>query len=301
MKAIQYNEFGGTEVLKTVEVDAPHAGTGQIRISVKAAGVNPADWKRFKGYFKDFMPIEFPAGLGFEAAGIVDEIGEGVTGVKIGDAVFGLGVNTLAEQAVLTSWAVKPDNMPFEIAGGLAVVSETGLRCLEEVGAKAGQTLLVSGAAGGVGSAIIQFARHRQITVIGTASAPKHDYLQDLGAIPTTYGSGLAERVKGLAPQGVDVAIDLAGAGNIPELIAITGNAASVVSACDFSAPQHGAKFTTQQMASPARALSEAAQLYSEGKFSLHLEKVFSFAQAGDAYDLSAEGHVTGKLVISMP
>lgn len=301
MKAIQYNEYGGPEILQNVEIDKPRAKAGQIRISTQTVGVNPADWKRFTGYFRDFMPIEFPAGVGFEAAGIVDEIGEGVTGVAIGDAVFGLGINTLAEHAVLTSWAAKPEDMPYEVAGGLAVVSEAGLRCLEEVGAKTGQTILISGAAGGVGSAVIQFARQRQITVIGTASGPKHDYLRELGAIPTTYGPGLADRVKDLAPQGVDIALDLAGAGNIPELIEIVRDAPSVLSASDFSAPQHGAKFTTQQMSNPESALTEAAQLYTKGALRLSVEKVFPLAQAANAYALSAEGHVTGKLVISIP
>ena len=131
MKAIQYDEFGGPEVLKAVDIDAPHAGAGQVRIDVRAAGVNPADWKRFTGLFRDFMPIEFPSGVGFEAAGIVDEVGEEVTGVAAGDAVFGLGSNTLAEHAVLSSWAAKPDCMSFEVAGGLAVVAETGLRSVD--------------------------------------------------------------------------------------------------------------------------------------------------------------------------
>jgi NADPH:quinone reductase-like Zn-dependent oxidoreductase len=299
VKAIQYETFGEPEVLKIVDIDVPHAGPGQVRIAVRAAGVNPADWKRFTGFFRDFMPIEFPAGVGFEAAGIVDEVGEGVTGATIGDAVFGLGANTLAEHAVLSSWAAKPDEMPFEVAGGLAVVAETGLRSLDQVGVKDGETLLVSGAAGGVGSAIIQFARHRGITVIGTASEPKHDYLRGLGAIPTTYGPGLAERVKSLAPQGVDAALDLAGSGNIPELIAIVGEPSRVLSISDFSAPEHGAQFSTQPQEHPEHALAEAARLYSEGAFSLHVE-AFPLAQAGDAFALSIKGHVTGKLVISI-
>lgn len=300
MKAIQYNEFGGPEVLRTVDVDAPHAGVGQVRIVVRTAGVNPADWKRFTGFFGNFMPIEFPAGVGFEAAGTVDEVGEDVTGVAVGDAVFGLGANTLAEYTVLSSWATKPDDMSFTVAGGLAVVAETGLRSLDQVGVKAGQTLLVSGAAGGVGSAVIQFARHRGIIVIGTASERKHDYLRGLGAVPTTYGSGLADRVKDLAPQGVDAALDLAGSGIVPELIGIVGDPSRVLSIADFSAPEHGAQFSTQLQAHPEQALAEAARLHSEGALRLHVEKVFPLAQAGDAFALSAEGRVTGKLVVSV-
>lgn len=298
MKSIQYSEFGGPEVLQKVEAEEPHPGPGQVRIAVRSVGVNPADWKRFTGYFRDFIPIEFPAGMGFEAAGIVDEVGEGVTDVAVGDAVFGLGSPTLAEYAVLSSWAVKPDAMPFEVAGGLAVVAETGLRSIEQVGVQAGQTLLVSGAAGGVGSAVVQFARQRGITVIGTAGPGKQDYLRDLGAIPATYGPGLAERVRELAPQGVDAALDLAGAGIIPELIGIVGEASRVLSISDFSAPEHGAQFSTRPLEHPERSLAEAAQLYSEGALRLRIEKSFPVAKVADAFALSIDGHVAGKLVI---
>ena len=298
MKAVKYSAYGGPEVLKLVEDDEPHAGAGQVRIAVRAAGVNPADWKRLTGYLRDIFPIEFPAGMGFEASGIVDEIGEGVAGVHIGAAVFGLGVNTLAEYAVLSSWAVKPDDMPFEVAGGLAVVSETALRSLDQVGVKPGQTLLVSGAAGGVGSAVIQFAHYRGIIVIGTASAPKHDYLRGLGAIPTTYGLGLAERVRELAPQGVDAALDLAGSGIVPELIDMVGDPSRVLSISDFSAPEHGARFSTKPQEHPERALAEAARLYSEGALRLRVEKTFPLAQSKGALELSIDGHVTGKLII---
>jgi len=129
MKAVQFSEYGGPEVLKVVEVDEPHAGAGQVRIAVQAAGVNPAEWKLRAGLFGEFMPVEFPCGVGFEAAGIVDEVGEGVSDVSVGDAVFGFGAGTVAEHAVLTSWAHKPEDMPFDVAGGLSVVSETAMRC----------------------------------------------------------------------------------------------------------------------------------------------------------------------------
>lgn len=300
MKAVQFSEFGGPEVLQVVETDEPHAGAGQVRIAVRAAGVNPAEWKIRAGYFKDFMPVEFPSGVGFEAAGIVDEIGEGVTGVAVGDAVFGAGAGTVADYAVLTYWARKPDDMPFEVAGGLTVVSETATRALDHVGAKAGEVVLVCGAAGGVGSVLTQIARARGITVIGTASAPKHDYLRELGAIPTTYEPGLADRVKDLAPTGVNAALDLAGAGNIPELIGITGDAARVLSIVDFTAPEHGAQFSPTPQEHPERALVEAARLFSEGALRLHVEKTFPMEEIAAAQALSAEGRVTGKLVITM-
>jgi NADPH:quinone reductase-like Zn-dependent oxidoreductase len=143
------------------------------------------------------------------------------------------------------------------------VIAETASRSLEEVGVKSGETLLVSGAAGGIGSAVIQFARQRGITVIGTASAQNHDYLRGLGAIPTTYGPGLAERVKELAPEGVDAALDLAGSGIIPELIEIVGDPSHVLSVADFAAPRYGAKFSAGPPKNPERVLEPIPKLSS--------------------------------------
>lgn len=298
VKAVQFSEYGGPEVLRVVEVDEPHAGPGQVRIAVRAAGVNPSDWKRRAGYYRDFGPVSFPLGVGSEASGVVDEVGAGVSNVSVGDAVFGWGANTVAQYAVLTHWARKPDELPFEVAGGLPVNVEAASRSLNEVGVKSGEMLLVSGAAGGVGSAVIQLARHREIVVIGTASTKNHDYIRELGAIPTTYGPGLAERVSELAPKGVDAALDLAGSGIIPELIRIVGDASRVLSIADSTAPKYGAQFSTEPQKNRERVLTEVAELYSEGHFQLRVERTFPLEQTAEAQAVSAEGHVTGKLII---
>ncbi|WP_024643687.1 NADP-dependent oxidoreductase [Pseudomonas syringae] len=300
MKAVQFNEYGGTDVLKIVDIDPPHAGPGEVRIKVQAVGVNPIDWKIRAGYVRDFMPVTFPAGVGSEAAGIIDEVGEGVTEFAVGDAVFGYGRNTLAEQAVLRSWARVPRNMPIEVAGGLPVIVETATRILDHVNIKAGETLLITGAAGGVGSAAIQMALHRGAIVLGTASAPKHDYLRSLGAVPTTYEPGLAARVRTLAPTGVDAALDLAGAGTLPELVAIVGDASRVVSISDVTAPQHGVVFSAKSLDHPEQAFNEAARLYELGALDLRIEQTFSIEQLATAQAISAAGRVTGKLVITM-
>lgn len=302
MKAVQFESYGEPAVLRVVDVDSPHAGPGQVRIAVKAAGVNALDWKLRSGIYRDFMPIGFPSGVGAEAAGIVDEVGEGVYGVAMGDAVFGLTVQrtAMAEHAVLTSWAHKPDAMPFEVAGALPIAAETALRILDLVGVKAGETLLVAGAAGGVGSVVVQLARHRGATVIGTASEAKHAYLRELGAIPTTYGPGLADRVAPLAPDGVDAALDLAGAGVIPDLVAIVGNGARVLSIADINAPKHGAQVTTSQVAHPELALAEAARIYSEGALDIHIEDRFPVDRIAEAQAVSQGGRVAGKLVIDI-
>ncbi|RBP02559.1 NADPH:quinone reductase-like Zn-dependent oxidoreductase [Roseiarcus fermentans] len=300
MKAVQFSEYGGPEVLRVVEVDAPHAGPGQVRIAVRAAGVNPSDWKRRAGLYRDFEAVTFPSGIGVEASGVVDEVGPGVSDVSIGAAVFGFGEDTMAKYAVLTHWAVKPDELSFEVAAGLPVIVDTATRALDEVGVKPGQTLLVSGAAGGIGSAVLQFARLRGIPVIGTASVAKHDYLRGLGAIPTIYGPGLAERVRALAPGGVDAALDLAGSGIIPELIEIVGDPARVLSVADFAAEQYGAKFSRGPPNNPERLLDDVARLCCEGLFRLRVDETFPLEQVAAAQELSAAGHVTGKLVISI-
>jgi NADPH:quinone reductase-like Zn-dependent oxidoreductase len=300
MKAVRFSEYGGPEVVHVVEVDAPHAGPGQVRIAVRNAGVNPSDWKRREGQYRAFEEVTFPSGFGVEASGVVDEVGAGVSNVSMGDAVFGFGENTMAQYAILTHWAHKPDDLSFAVAGGLPVIVDTATRALDEVGVKSGETLLVSGAAGGVGSAVIQIARVRGITVIGTASAPKHDYLRDLGAISTTYGPGLAERVRGLAPKGVDAALDLVGSGGIPELIEIVGDPSRVLSVADFSAEQYGAKFSHGPPKDPELIFADMARLCSEGLFRLRVEQTFPLEQTAQAQKVSAEGHVTGKLIISI-
>jgi NADPH:quinone reductase-like Zn-dependent oxidoreductase len=300
MKAVQFSEYGGPEVVHVVEVDQPHAGPGQVRIAVRAAGVNPSDWKRRDGQYRNFEEVIFPSGFGYEASGVVDEVGPGVSGIYVGEAVFGFGENTMAQYAVLAHWVLKPDNVSFEVAGGLPVIVDTATRALEEVGVQPGQTLLVSGAAGGIGSAVIQFARHRGIIVIGTASTQKHDYLRSLGAIPTTYGPGLAERVKELAPGGVDAALDLAGSGVIPELIKIVGDPSRVLSVADFSAEQYGAKFSHGPPKDPERFLADVAKLCSKGLFRLHVDRTFPLEQTAEAQEISASGRVTGKLVITL-
>jgi NADPH:quinone reductase-like Zn-dependent oxidoreductase len=300
VRAVQFSEYGGPEVVHVVDVDEPHAGPGQVRISVRAAGVNPSDWKRRDGQYREFEEVKFPSGFGVEASGVVDEAGPGVSNVSVGDAVFGYGENTMAQYAVLTHWAHKPDDVSFDVAGGLPVIVETASRSLAELGVKSGATLLVSGAAGGIGSAVIQLARHRGIKIIGTASMQKHDYLRELGAIPTTYGPGLAERVRGLAPEGVDAALDLAGSGIIPELIAIVGDPSRVLSVADFSAEEYGAKFSHGPPKDPERIFADVSRLCSEGLFRLRVEQTFPLEQTAEAQEVSAKGRVTGKLIISI-
>ena len=300
MKAVQFAEYGGPEVLQLVDADEPHAGPGQVRIAVRAAGVNGIDWKIRQGYMAQQMPLALPAGTGMDASGVVDEVGEGVNDVAVGDAVFGSGSATFAEYAVLSNWAKKPAGLSFEEAAGYPIPVETAIRILNQVGVQSGETLLVSGATGGVGSAAVQIARQRGITVIGTASERNQEYLRSLGAIATTYGDGLVERVRVLAPNGIDAALDIAGSGVIPELIELTGEPSKVLSIADFSAPQYGAQVSSNGT-NRAAAYAEAARLFSAGTFHLPVEKAFPLTQAAQAQAASAEGHVVGKYIVTIP
>jgi NADPH:quinone reductase-like Zn-dependent oxidoreductase len=297
MKALQYAEYGDPNVLRVIDVNEPHAGPGQIRVAVKAVGINPVDWKLRKGVYKAGLPTI----TGSDVAGVVNEIGSGVTDVSVGDEVFGVAVSGgAAEHAVLENYAVKPAGMPFEEAAGLPVPVETAARAFQVLGLSSGETLLINGAAGGVCSAAVQLARARGATVIGTASAGNHDYLRSLGAIPTTYGDGLPARVKELAPQGVDAALDTSGRGALPDLIEITGAPDRVVTIADPQARQYGVRYTSGRSSEIRawHALAEVAELWERSQFSMPVAQTFALAEGPQAHRLSEEGHVRGKLVL---
>jgi NADPH:quinone reductase-like Zn-dependent oxidoreductase len=299
MKAVQFSEYGGPEVFQVVEADEPHAGSGQLRIAVRAVGVNPVDWKVRAGMLSAFIPVEFPSIPGQDAAGVVDEVGAGVTGFAVGDEVFGTTVGGAAAQyAVLVQFAGKPAEMTFIEAAALPTAVETGARALDELGVKAGQTLLINGVAGGVGLATAQLAQQRGITVLGTASAENNEFLSGLGVTTTTYGPGLAERVAALGVGTVDFALDTAGKGGLPELIKATGSAATVLTIADAAAGELGVRVSSGTEDRAFYALAEAAKLFTEGKFSLPVAQTFPLSKVGEAQALSQAGHVRGKLVI---
>lgn len=297
MRAVQYERFGGPEVLEIADVEEPHPAAGQVRIRVHAAGVNAVDWKRREGLLAGGKPLAAPAGVGLDAAGTVDELGDGVTGVAVGDRVFGSGPSTFAEHAVLTDWALMPHHLSFEEAAATPVPIDTAVRALAAVGAEEGDTIVISGAAGGVGTAAIQLARARGLIVIGTASAANQDYLEALGAIPTTYDDGWVDRVREIAVAEVDVALDAAGAGVIPQLIELTGDPAKVVSIADFSATELGAQVTSGGGDTRA-ALEEAAQLFEDGRLRMIVERTFPLDETPEAQRLSKLGHGRGRTVI---
>ncbi|MFC3897498.1 NADP-dependent oxidoreductase [Lentzea rhizosphaerae] len=299
MRAVRFHEFGDPHVLTVEDAPDPHAGPGEIRIRVQATSVNPIDWKIRAGYMAQVIPTTFPAITGYDATGVVDEIGEGVTGVKTGDRVFGLGQGTTAEHAVLTAWAPVPGTWTTEQAGAAGLASATAVESLNTLGDLSGKTLLVEGAAGGVGSAAVQIAVARGATVIGTASERNHDYLRELGAIPTTYGEGLAERVAAVAPAGVDAALDTAGSGSLADLVAIVGDASRVATIADFGAAALGVALVAGN-ANAAATLADAARHGQAGAYTPHVEATYPLEKATDAQAHVQGGHTRGKVVITL-
>lgn len=300
MRAVLFDEYGDPEVLHLGEAPEPHAGSGQVRIAVEAASVNPMDWKIRSGSMAALMPLDLPSIPGLDAAGVVDEVGDEVTGVAVGDRVFGNGSAMTAEYAVLGAFAPVPTPLTFVEAAGLPVAVETSARVLDLLDLHPGQLVVVDGAAGGVGTSLVQLAVARGLKVVGTASEANHGLLQELGALPTTYGKGLAERVHALVDEPVAGGIDLAGKGGVPELVALTGNPDRVVTIADFAATAQGVHVTDGSGERAFYALGEVASLIEEDKFRVIVDQVLPWTQAAQAHALSQSGHVRGKIVLTV-
>jgi NADPH:quinone reductase-like Zn-dependent oxidoreductase len=297
MKAARFSRFGGPEVLEIVDLPDPHPGPGQVRIAVRAAGVNPSDWKKRQG----LMDAELPQTMGHEAAGVVDEVGAGVGDVAVGDRVFGFTAEEAAqaELAVLSWYAPIPPSLDFAGAAALPAAVETATRALDQLGAAGGSTLLINGASGSVGSAAVQLAVARGARVIGTASPANHDYLRSLGAEPVAYGEGLVDRVRALAPDGVDIALDVAGSGVLPELVDLAGAPGHVVTIADFAgAKEYGVRFSRGDDGRALYALAGLGELIESGRFSLPAVRTFPLSEIAAAHRVSEDGHGRGKLVL---
>ena len=302
MKAIVYEEFGGPEVLTLTEVARPVPGPGQVRVRVHAAGVNPIDGKIRSGAMRQMFPVELPTVPGSDVAGVVDALGEGVTGARVGDAVLGWAESgSYAEFALVSAFIAKPAGLDWAVAAALPVAGETAARGLRELRVQAGETLLIHGAAGAVGGMAVQLAVARGLTVIGTASPDNQDYLAELGAIPTTYGPGLVDRVRALAPQGVDAVYDVAGKGALPDSITLRGGTDRIITIADPGAAGLGIPFSAgNAKARDLSGLAELAELVARGEVRATIAATFELAEAAAAARISDAGHVRGKLVLTL-
>jgi NADPH:quinone reductase-like Zn-dependent oxidoreductase len=301
MRAVRYHEYGGVETLVVEEAPDPRPGPGEIRVRVAAAGVNPVDWKVRSGAVRELLAVDLPAIPGRDAVGVVDEIGAGVTGVAVGDRVFGLGgvTGATAELAVLSAWAPAPAAWTDEEAAGAGLASVTALGGLNALGPLEGRVLLIEGAAGGVGSAAVELAVARGATVIGTAAERNHAFLTSLGAVPTTYGTGLAERVAALAPDGVDLALDTAASGSLADLVALVGGPSRVATVADHvNAPRLGVPVA--DAVNDSALLAEAGERGAQGRYTPRVERAYPLDRIAEAHTDSARGHTRGKLVINI-
>jgi NADPH:quinone reductase-like Zn-dependent oxidoreductase len=265
---------------------------------MRAASVNPADWKLLAGAMSGGQPLAGTGYLGYDAAGVVDEVGAGVTGVSVGDDVFGRGQNAQAEYAVLDAWAAKPPSIDWAVAAAAGVAGETSERGLRLLGVKAGDTIFVDGGAGGVGAVAVQMAVARGARVIASASEANQDYLREIRAIPVRYGEGVAARVRAAAGGRVDAVFDVAGKTPVEELISLVSEPSQVVSIANFAASQAGARVTGGGADSrPMQALAEVSGLLAQNKLVIKVQ-TFPFDRAAEAYHISQGGHVRGKLVL---
>jgi NADPH:quinone reductase-like Zn-dependent oxidoreductase len=298
----RFVQYGGPDVLRVVDESSPTAGPGQVRIAVWAAGVNPIDWKTVQGLMSDVMPLTLPAGVGSDVCGVVDQVGPGVSEFAVGNVVLGASVTpSFAEYALAESANLvrKPIEIAWEVAGCLAGAGGTAYAVLKKLRVKAGETLLIHAAAGGVGTFAVQLAVARGATVIGTASERNHDYLRSLGAIPITYGDGLLQRVRSAAPRGVDAVLDASGRGEIPMSVQLTGTPERVLTLVAFDAADTGIQVHVDGAGSDlGDALRELVGLIEQGRLTVSISQAFPLAEIASALKVSSAGHITGKIVV---
>ncbi|WAP53666.1 NADP-dependent oxidoreductase [Streptomyces sp. S465] len=303
MKAIVFDRFGGTEVLHEAETGIPEPGPGQVRVRIKAVGVNPVEGKIRSGSMAAIFPVPLPATPGSEIAGVVDALGEGVDQVKVGDEVLGWSdTGAYAEYALTTPAAIapKPAGLDWTHAVALPVASDAADRVLDLLDVKAGETLLIHGAAGALGTIAVQLATARGARVIGTAGPGNQEYLTSLGATATTYGEGLVERVRALAPDGVDAVLDAAGKGALEDSITLRDGTDRIVTTADFRAGELGVVFAEGPQRKSATRLAELARQAATGRLVTTVGATYPLGEAAEAQRASDAGHGRGKLVLTV-
>ncbi|MFF1735678.1 NADP-dependent oxidoreductase [Streptomyces sp. NPDC058247] len=308
MKAISYSGYGGPEVLEYGEVRDPKVGPDSVLVKIRAAAVNPVDWQAREGYLAPALDAVFPVIPGWDVSGVVVQPGASVTEFATGDEVIGyvredfLSRGTFAEYvaAPVRTLARKPRNLSYEEAAGLPLAGLTAYQVLTgALAVQEGDVVLVHAAAGGVGSIAVQLARHFGARVIGTASERNHDFLRELGVEPVTYGEGLTERVRALAPEGLDAAFDTVGGEALKvsaDLLAPGGRLASIA---DASVVDLGGRYVFVRP--DAADLARLTDLAEQDVVTVHVDETFPLERTADAQRLSAEGRTRGKIVVTVP
>jgi NADPH:quinone reductase-like Zn-dependent oxidoreductase len=302
VKAVRFDEYGGVDVLKVVDVPRPVPGAGQVLVQVKAAGINPGETKVRAGLYRERWPATFPSGQGSDLAGIVAETGRGVTAFSAGDEVIGWTDNraSQAEYVVVEEQhlTARPAGVPWEVAGALFVAGATAYAAVRAVTLTEGDTIVVSGATGGVGSLAVQLARRAGATVIGLASEANHQWLAGHGVIPVAYGEGVADRIRQAASK-VDAFIDTFGADYVRLALELGVEPSRIDTINNFPAvAAYGVKAEGNAAGASAAVLAELAGLIAAGELEVPVAATFPLGQVQDAYRRLAQGHVLGKIVL---
>jgi len=303
MKAVKFEKYGGLDVLQLEEVPLPAPKDKQVLVKVKAAGINPGEASIREGKLDKQFPTTFPSGEGSDFAGIIEEVGTGVIGFAVGDEVLGFTNNRASHAEYLvaeTDEIVKrPNNVSWEEAGGLFVAGTTAWASVKAVSLKTGDTVVVSGAAGGVGSIVIQLAKNAGAKVIGLAGEANQQWLTDHGIIAVTYGDGQSDRIKAAANGKIDAFIDTYGQGYVELALELGVPADRINTIIDFEAVQkHGVKADGSAKAATAEVLAQLADLIASGKLEITIAKTFPLSQVREAYSELERRHTRGKIVL---
>jgi NADPH:quinone reductase-like Zn-dependent oxidoreductase len=301
--AVRFDEYGDVDVLKVVEVPRPVPGPDQVLVKVVAAGINPGEASIRKGLLDSIFPATFPSGEGSDLAGVVDEVGPEVTTLAGGDEVLGW-VDTRASHAELVLVDVenlvrRPSNVPWDVAGSLFVVGATAYASVHAVKLAPGDTVVVSGAAGGVGSVAVQLAVIAGAKVIGLASEDHHGWLADHGVIPVAYGDGVVERIKAASDGQVDAFIDTFGGGYVEMAIGLGVAPDRINTIIDRAAAEkYGTKTDGNAVAANKDVLAELVGLIAEGRLEIPIAKTYPLTEVREAYRDLEQRHTLGKIVL---
>jgi len=302
-QAVRFDEYGGLDVLRVVEVPRPEPGAGEVLVEVEAAAINPGETSIRTGVFAQRWPATFPSGQGSDFAGVVAGVGDGVTAVRVGDEVIGFTDNrasharfVMVGQGNLTP---RPPAVPWEVAGSLYVAGTTAYAAVRAVSLSPGDTVVVSAAAGGVGSIAVQLAKSAGATVIGVAGPDNHEWLAGHGVIPVAHGAGVTERIRAAAAGRVDAFVDAFGGGYVEVALELGVRPDRIDTIADFAAAEkYGVKAEGNAEAGTAEVIAELAGLIAKGALEVPIAKVYPLAEVRDAYRELEQRHTRGKIVL---
>jgi NADPH:quinone reductase-like Zn-dependent oxidoreductase len=302
-QAVRFDRYGDVDVLEVVDVPRPVPGPGQVVVRVMAAGINPGEAAIRAGLLHERWPATFPSGQGSDLAGVIDEVGGGVTAVAVGDEVIGFTHDRASQAELVTIDAdhltIRPPGVPWEVAGALFVAGSTAYAAVHAVAPGREDTVVVSGAAGGVGTIAVQLARLAGATVLGLASPPHHAWLRDHGVVPVEYGDGVEQHIHDAAGGRTDAFIDTFGGGYVDVAISLGIVPERIDTIADWAAAQrYGVKTDGNMVGARAEVLAELAGLIDAGRLDVPIARTYPLAEVREAYRELERRHTLGKIVL---